>query len=236
MWSGSKVIMVMLSALALTSINAGMAAGMVPETSLLLLNEADGGGAMLVKNTDEQALLLYSKVENLPEDGDETPLVMLTPPVARVEAGEWQQVRFMLQLQQPLKTQRLKRVIFEGIPQQLEGGAAQVGVAVRQNLPLVIHPKGLATHREPWKLLKWSLEAGQLVMENDSPYVVRMAEVVHLKPQGTTVQLEHNYVLPGQKLSFPVADTEAEAVTLYPATLYSYTVDSYDAPLTAKAG
>ncbi|MGR2663934.1 hypothetical protein ACUXVY_20305, partial [Chromobacterium haemolyticum] len=68
------------------------------------------------------------------------------------------------------------------------------------------------------------------------PYVVRLAEVVHLKPQGTPVQLEHNYVLPGQKLSFPVADTEAEAVTLYPATLYSYTVDSYDAPLTAKAG
>ncbi len=213
-----------------------MAGGMEPETSILLLNEAETAGAILLKNTDERPLLLYSKIENMPEDGDEKPLVMLTPPVARVEAGERQQVRFMLQLKQPLKTQRLKRVIFEGIPQKSRADRAQVAIAVRQNLPLVIHPKGLSVNREPWKLLKWSLSDGQLTLANDSPYVVRMAQVVNLQPQGTAVQLERSYVLPGQTLSFPVTDTGAEAVRLYPATLYGFSVDSYDAPLTAKAG
>lgn len=212
------------------------AEGMLPETTLVLLNEVDGGGAMLLKNTEDQPLLLYSKIENLSEDGDEEALAMLTPPVVRVEAGEWQQVRFMLQHKQPLQVQRLKRVIFEGIPQKLEGGSLKVGIAVRQVLPLMIHPKGLPVNREPWKLLKWSLSDGQLTLANDSPYVVRMAQVVNLQPQGTVVQLGRSYVLPGQTLSFPVTDSKAEVVRLYPATMYGFSVDSYDAPLTAKAG
>lgn len=221
--------------LVLVSVNV-MADGMLPESSVVLLNEADGGGGFLLENTSEQPLLLYSKIENLPDDGSEKPLVMLTPPVVRVEAGERQQVRFILRHQERLQAQQLKRVIFEGIPQVREGDGAKVSIAVRQNLPLVIHPKGLSENREPWKLLKWSLSDGQLTLANDSPYVVRMAQVVNLQPQGTAVQLERSYVLPGQKLSFPVADTAADAIRLYPATLYGYTVDSYDAPLTAKAG
>ncbi|PTU65025.1 fimbrial chaperone protein [Chromobacterium sp. Panama] len=211
-----------------------IAAGFFPETSVVLLRESEGGGAMLLKNTEQKPLLLYSVIENLPEDKGN--IVMLTPPVARVEAGEQQQVRFMLQHKQPLLTQRLKRVIFEGIPEQLQEGDATVGIAVRQNLPLVIHPKGLSENREPWKLLKWSLSDGQLTLANDSPYVVRMAQVVNLQPQGTVVQLGRSYVLPGQTLSFPVTDSKAEVVRLYPATMYGFSVDSYDAPLTAKAG
>lgn len=193
---------------------------------------------MLLENTSQQPLLLYSKVESLPGESNKEPLVMLMPPVARVEAGEKQQIRFMLKPKQPLLTQGLMRVIFEGIPLRHEGEGAKVDFAVRQNLPLVIHPKGLPKNREPWKLLKWSLSEGQLTLANDSPYVVRMAPVVNLQPQGTAVQLERSYVLPGQVLSFPVTGTEirTEAVRLYPATSYGFSVDSYDAPLTAKDG
>ncbi|OQS33963.1 fimbrial chaperone protein [Chromobacterium haemolyticum] len=221
--------------LVMVSIGA-KAEGMLPETTLVLLSEVDGGGSMLLKNTEEQSLLLYSSVENLPGDANKDALVMLTPPVARVEAGEWQQVRFILQNKKPLQVQCLKRVIFEGIPKKLEGGSLKVGIAIRQVLPLVIHPKGLPVNREPWKLLKWSLSEGQLTLANDSPYVVRMAQVVNLQPQGTVVQLGRSYVLPGQTLSFPVTDSKVEAVRLYPATMYGFSVDSYDAPLTAKAG
>lgn len=210
--------------------------GMLPETTIVSLNEADGSGSMLLKNTEDRPLLLYSKIENLSEDGDEEALVMLTPPVTRVEAGKSQQVRFMLLNKHSLQTQRLKRVVFEGIPQKSGSGSLKVRVAVRQVLPLLIHPKGLPVNREPWKLLKWSLSDGQLTLANDSPYVVRMAQVVNLQPQGTVVQLGRSYVLPGQTLSFPVTDTEVEAVRLYPATLYGFSVDSYDAPLTTKAG
>ena len=76
-------------------------------------------------------------------------------PLARVEAGEIQLVRFISTLKEPLKTQRLKRVSFEGIPQARAAGGATIGITLRQNLPLILHPKGLPQHHSPWELLKW---------------------------------------------------------------------------------
>src|SRR3546814_5665196 len=76
---------------------AGMhafATGMEPETSVVILNEADGETSINVKNTDGTISLLHSVIENTPEDKDA--LVLLTPPVARVEPGETQLVRFLL--------------------------------------------------------------------------------------------------------------------------------------------
>ena len=131
-----------------------VAAGMLPETSIVLLHEEAGVSSILLENTDDQPLLLYSNIQNLPEDGDEAPLVMLSPPMVRVEEGERQQVRFALQLKQPLQVQRVKRVLFEGIPLKQKNDKNKIDISVRQNLPLIIHPRGLPKNPEPWKLLK----------------------------------------------------------------------------------
>jgi P pilus assembly chaperone PapD len=216
---------------------SAMAAGMQPETSVVVLHEADGETSINVKNTDPGPALLYSVIENIPEDDE--PLVLLTPPVVRVEGGKTQLVRFISQSKQPLKTQRLKRVLFEGIPQHEASGTARVSVTVRQNLPLIVHPKGLPKNREPWTLLKWSAEGQDLVVRNDSAYVVRLAQMVQLQPSGTEVSLPRSYVLPGQSMKLPLpadaAAAKAQSVRLFPATVYGYSVDSYDASLTPAA-
>ena len=213
-----------------------MASGMQPETTVVVLNEADGETSINIKNTDAGAALLYSAIEHIPEDDE--PLVLLTPPVARVEGGQTQLVRFINQSKTPLKTQRLKRVFFEGIPQTDNLGGARINVTVRQNLPLILHPKGLPNNREPWKLLQWSTEGNELVVRNDSAYVVRLAQGVSLQPAGTEVNLPRTYVLPGQtfRLSLPSDAPPAQAVRTFPATVYGYAVDSYDAPLAPAAG
>lgn len=207
--------------------------GMQPQTTVVVLNEADGETSINIKNTDVGPALLYSSIQNIPEDDE--PLVMLTPPVVRVEGGQTQLVRFLNQSKEPLKTQRLKRVFFEGIPQKDESGNARITVTVRQDLPLILHPKGLPKNREPWKLLKWSVEGNDLVVRNDSAYVVRLAQVVKLQPAGTEVSLPRTYVLPGKTFTLPLPANvgKAEAVRLFPATVYGYAVDSYDAPLTS---
>ncbi|MDR8047986.1 fimbria/pilus chaperone family protein [Burkholderia cenocepacia] len=218
------------SALAVTG-TAAMATGMQPETSVIILDEADGETTINVKNTDGTAALLYSTIENIPEDTEA--LVIHTPPVARVEAGETQLVRFLRQGGAPSTTQRLKRVIFEGITQRPNAtGNAMVGVTIRQNLPLIIHPKGLERNREPWKLMKWHIKDGKLMVINESPYVVRMAAEVKLQPSGNTATLPRSYVLPGETLS---ASTDKPAsgnmVTISPATVYGFSTDKYDAPI-----
>jgi len=208
------------------------AAGMLPETTVIILNEADGETSLNVKNTDPQAALLYSRIENIPEDTEQ--LVVLTPPVARLEANETQLVRFIKQSPQPLKVQRLKRVIFEGINQNpRKPGQAQIGVTFRQNLPLIIHPSGLPKNSEPWKLLKWSISNNHLVVKNDSPYVARLAQNVQLLPINKSIDLRRSYVLAGETISIPttVKATTATSVRISPATVYGFSVDYYSTSL-----
>lgn len=209
------------------------ASGMLPETSVVIVNEADGEASMNVKNTDTSAALLYTSIQNLPEDKEN--LLVITPPVARVEPDETQLVRFILQIKEPLRTQRLKRVIFEGIPQQSKDGGVKVTMNVRQNLPVIIHPKNLAPNSEPWKLLSWTLRDGKLVAKNDSAYVVRLAQMVTLLPDGIDVDLGKTYFLPGETITVPADTSGAQAATtvrLAPATVYGFSVESYDAALT----
>ncbi len=219
-------------AVAFTLLSASaLAAGMLPETSVVIINEADGEGSINVKNTDEKPALLYVNITNIPEDTES--LVIVTPPVSRVEGTETQLVRFILQGGQPLTTQRLKRVTFEGIPEKSMDGAQKVAFTVTQDLPLVIHPKGLEMSRDPWTLLSWEVVAGKLVVKNKSPYVVRLAEAATTLPQERSITLPRPYILPGEELT--VAD-EFEGATLshiriYPATIYGYRVKHYDAPL-----
>ncbi|RON01966.1 fimbrial chaperone protein [Pseudomonas brassicacearum] len=221
-----------ISALALLLAAQANADGMVPDTSVVIVKEADGEAAVSVTNTDASLALLHVTIEDIPEDKE--PLVFVTPPLARVEASKTQLVRFILQSEKPLLTQRLKRVIFEGIPQgqpATEAGHARVGVTVRQNLPLIIHPKGLAPNRTPWTDLQWSLQDGQLIVRNDTPYVVRLAQEVQLLPSAGQAMLPKTYVLPGEHISVSPSTGVATHVRFQPATVYGFAVPHYEAPI-----
>ncbi|MDI2593915.1 fimbria/pilus chaperone family protein [Pseudomonas sp. N3-W] len=211
---------------------SAQADGMVPETSVVIVYEAEGEAAVSVTNTDAKVSLLHVTLENVPEDTES--LLVVTPPLARVNPSASQLVRFILQNPQPLRTQRLKRAIFEGMPQDreaTEAGHARVGVTVRQNLPVIIHPKGLATNRTPWTGLSWSLKNNELSVLNDTPYVVRLAQELQLLPGKDKAMLPRTYILPGEHLTVGVPTQSANTVRLQPATVYGFAVAAYDAPI-----
>ena len=221
-----------IGAFALLLTAHAQADGMVPNTSVVIVNEADGEASVSVTNTDANLALMHVTLEDIAEDSES--LVFVTPPLARVEAGKTQLVRFILQTDKPLLTQRLKRVIFEGIPQgkaPAEAGQARVGVTVRQNLPVILHPKGLAPNRTPWTDLKWSLKDGQLTVRNDTPYVVRLGQEVQLLPAAGNAMLPKTYVLPGEHISIKVPEGAATQVRFQPATVYGFAVPHYEAPI-----
>ncbi|SDG06380.1 P pilus assembly protein, chaperone PapD [Pseudomonas extremaustralis] len=208
-----------------------VADGMLPETTVVVLYEEQGEATINIKNTDAAPALLHSVVENVPEDLE--PLLIVTPPITRVEAGETQLVRFIGTLQEPLKTQRLKRVTFEGIPQARVGGGATIGITLRQNLPLILHPRGLPVHHSPWELLKWQRAGERLTVHNDSAYVVRLAPEVQLLPQGVLATLPRTYVLPGEALTLKVEGSleGVAGVEIHPATIYGFSADSHRASI-----
>ncbi|CAI1794758.1 fimbria/pilus chaperone family protein [Serratia proteamaculans] len=209
-----------------------LASGVVPDSSVVIVEGADGEGSINVKNTDPYPVLLLTQLENIPEDSES--LLTVTPPAARVEPGKSQSVRFLLTTKTPLKTERLKRVTFEGVPPQ-QKGKSEVRMTVRQNLPLIIRPAGLARDEAPWKHLVWQLTAGKLTVSNPSPYVVRLGQGVQTLPGNSVWMLANSYVLPGQALTLtqngnkaPGSDTQ---VRISPATTWGFSVDHYDAPL-----
>lgn len=231
-----KNMRVLFAMLMLCVVGVAVADGMLPETTVIVLNEEQGEATINIKNTDAAPALLHSVIENVPEDME--PLLIVTPPIARVEAGETQLVRFISTLKAPLKTQRLKRVTFEGIPQARAAGGATIGITLRQNLPLILHPQGLPVHHTPWELLKWRSTGQRLSVHNDSAYVVRMAPQVRLLPQGTLATLPRTYILPGEALAVKVEGPlqGLTGIEIQPATIYGFSVENYRAPITADGG
>lgn len=208
------------------------ATGMVPETSVVIVEQDDGEGVINVKNTDSFPVLLLTTLENIKED--DAVLLAISPPAARVEPGKSQSIRFMLTDMEPLKTERLKRVSFEGVPPQ-NVGENKVRMTVRQNLPVIIRPSGLEKDLAPWKRLSWTMKGNNLVVTNSSPYVVRLGQQVQTLPGNESWLLPNAYVLPGQTLTVSKVSSEiaiaAQHVRISPATTWGYTVESYDASL-----
>lgn len=210
------------------------ATGMVPETSVIVVEQSDGESSVNVTNTDNYPVLMLSTLKNIPED--KANLLTLTPPAARVEAGKTQRVRFLLTDKTPLTTEHLMRVTFEGVPpQQKDKNIVRMGF--RQNLPVIIRPAGLAKDEAPWKRLVWKQSGNSLTVTNPSPYVVRMEQVVQTLPDNAKWTLDATYVLPGETRTLTLnKDSKksgaAQQVRIAPATTWGYSVQSYDAPLT----
>lgn len=209
------------------------ASGMVPETSVVIVEQSDGEGSINLKNTDSFPVMLITTLQNTQDD--KARLLTVTPPAARVDPGKSQRIRFMLTNPEPLKTERLERVLFEGIPPQ-QKNSSQVRMTVTQNLPVLIRPAGLARDSAPWKHLTWKKQGSNLVVSNTSPYVVRLAQGVQTLPDNARWMLPATYVLPGQTFTLKAdgghASNSANQVRISPASTWGYSVDTYNAPLT----
>ncbi|MHA7848004.1 fimbria/pilus chaperone family protein [Serratia sp. D1N4] len=222
-----------VGALALSLVaTCSSATGVLPDTTVVIVEQDNGEVAVNVKNTDAFPVLLLTTIENIKDDTDA--LLTVTPPAVRVEPGKSQRVRFILSNPEPLKTERLKRVIFEGVPPQQKGKNV-VRTTIRQNLPVIIRPAGLAKDYAPWKHLIWKQNGHSMVVSNPSPYIVRLSQAIQTLPDNTPWTLPNSYILPGQTLTLTPDNNKkvgaAKQVRISPATTWGFTVDTYDATL-----
>lgn len=207
------------------------AGGMVPETSLLVIDEATHSGTINVKNTDSFPSLLYTNVVDLPDDKGLK--VIVTQPVVRLEPGQTQQLRFILQTKEPLSVEHYKRVTFEGIPPKNSDNKVKIGINLRQDLPVLIRPKSLEVVTDAWKELKWSVSGTSVKVNNPSKYVVRLAQKMITKPSGAVGKLSKTYILPGETLTATLdkAANSDNKVQFFPASRYGVEVPSFTTDL-----
>ncbi|MFI8416703.1 fimbria/pilus chaperone family protein [Serratia sp. NPDC078593] len=211
------------------------ASGVLPESSAVIIDEAQKGGSINVKNTENVPVLLFTKLVELPDDP--APRLIVTQPVARLEPGQSQRVRFVLNTDTPLQNEHIKRVYFEGVTERTTDNS-QVSVSVRQDLPVIIVPKGLAAKRDMWRDLKWSVSANNLKVANTGRHVVRLTPQVKLQPSGIPLSLSKSYLLPGETLSvaIPVRArlSGQQRVEFSPVTRYGFGVGVQTATLYGK--
>lgn len=207
--------------------------GMTPESSIVILPTNQASTSILVKNTGQTTDMLL--VEILPIDEDTIEVASIDPAsgTTSVKPGQQQKVTFTL-LDEIRKTdvQRLRRVVFEGAKGKPKRAQKrnEVGVTVRQNLPLIIHPAGLELIKDPWKFLKWTVSDGNLTVSNDSRYVVRLSQEFETLPSKTVMGLAESYVLPNQRhtIKLPPAAANDDQVVIHPATVYGFQVDHFE--------
>ncbi|MEX6160278.1 fimbria/pilus chaperone family protein, partial [Providencia manganoxydans] len=212
------------------NITSAWGAGMVPQSSIVIIEEEDGEGNIDIKNTDKYPSLLITRIENIEEDPEE--LITVYPPVARVEGNDTQTVRFLITTKEPLKVERLKRATFEGVPPKNSDLGKEINVTFKQNLPVIIRPAGLARNLTPWKELNWKIENNQLIVNNPSPYIVRfISPNVTLIPGGQTYTLPKSYILPHSSFSLTsnnkVENVKGKNVRIYPATTWGFATGKY---------
>lgn len=235
--SKSKTVLCKLifSAVLFSTQLSAHAAGMVPETSLLVIDEATHSGTINVKNTDTTPALLYTNVIDLPDDKHDIKLIA-TQPVVRLEPGQTQQLRFILQNPTPLNVEHYKRVTFEGIPPKKDDKKVKIGINIRQDLPVLIRPAKLAVVTDAWKYLQWSGSGTSVKVTNPSKYVVRLAQSVVFQPLGTVGSIAKTYILPGETLDIHVEKsiTGNNKAKFFPASRYGVEVPSFTADLNVK--
>lgn len=228
-----KLLFPLLLAIGMISTPTVYATGMTPEFSVLLINADNNGASMNVKNTDDKAALLYTTITDITGPQNSNVKIIATQPIVRVEANETQLVRFVLDIQKPFTVEQYKRVSFEGIPQAKPAGAKQITATIRQTIPVIIRPKNVPDYTTPWDKLVWKKSGNTLIVNNPSPYVVRLSQQVKTIPTQNKGMLSKTWLLPGEtetiKMEKSITDNQ---VKIFPASRFGIMVNDYTTTIT----
>lgn len=223
----------LLMGLSVTIPPAAYATGMTPEFSVLLINADDNGASMNVKNTDDKAALLYTTITDIAGPQNKNTKLIATQPIVRVEAGETQRVRFVLDTLTPFTVEQYKRVSFEGIQQAKPAGAKVITATIRQTIPVIIRPANVPDYNTPWDKLVWKKTGNTLTVTNPSPYVVRLSQQISTQPSHSKGMLNNTWLLPGETetVTMDKAVTDNK-VKIFPASRFGIMVQDYIATIT----
>ena len=125
----------------------------------------------------------------------ESTVLLVSPPIFQVQAGQTQTLRIVLR-QPPPKPEGTYRILLDELPGG-GGGQTQVQFSVRMSLPVFAYTQvGL----QP--TLRWTLEGTTLLVENVGNRHIRLSELSLSDPRGRAYRLtgpETPYVLPGKR-------------------------------------
>ncbi|MGQ5793273.1 fimbria/pilus chaperone family protein [Serratia sp. IR-2025] len=187
------------------------------ESMGIVLDESEGRASFTVKNTSAEPILLASKLEDL--DGQEmSKNVLVSPPITRIDAGQSQQVNFVLKKSAKLEREVMLKASFEGIGQAKENAAR---MPIKQSIGMILQPIAVAVSKTPWDDLSLKMAGQTLVINNTGKHVVRLSPDLMLAPANEVVSLENYYVMPGEERRLEVK-SRPTTVKILPLSRYGF--------------
>ncbi|MEH3481079.1 MULTISPECIES: fimbria/pilus periplasmic chaperone [Enterobacter] len=204
------------------------ATGIKTDIALLVVNTDDAGGQVNIQNTGSLPIMLLTRIS--PCGDGRTPLFSIMPPLVHIDENKTQRIRFTFIGNRNIHTQRLVFANLEAFPVGHEGSHS-----VRQSLPIIVNPQGVALKSDPWTLLQWSMVNEQLTVHNSSPYVIRLSKEIETLPGRDEWQLSQSYLLPDERLVLTAKKKlltgKVTQVVLHPMSNEGNTMGRYTATL-----
>ena len=197
------------------------------ESTTVILQESEARTSFTIDNISSNPILLVTKLTDL--DGKSfSKQILISPPVTRINAGQSQQVNFVLKKGSVLNNEVLLKASFEGV-EQVPGNAAVM--PIRQEIGFLIQPSAVPQIRMPWQTLVFSISGNNLVIKNPGKHVVRLGPQIILVPSKEVVALGNPSIMPESSKLFPITSSPT-AVKVTPLSRYGFVQTEVTLPVT----
>ncbi|WP_447544230.1 fimbria/pilus chaperone family protein [Proteus mirabilis] len=188
------------------------------ETMTVILDSEEPRKIFNVKNTGSEPILLSTKVSDLDKQHEIAKNIIITPPITRIEPDQSQNINFILKDGIEFDDEQILNASFQGI------GVAKVNstkMPIRQDIAMLIIPKGLTIEREPWKNLEVKQVNNQLILKNNGKQVIRMAPAFSSLPSNNGYSIGQFYIRPQEEIKVDVKEKLTE-IKISPLSRYGF--------------
>lgn len=188
------------------------------ETMTVILDSEEPRKIFNVKNTGSEPILLSTKVSDLDKQHEIAKNIIITPPITRIEPDQSQNINFILKYGIEFDDEQILKASFQGI------GVAKVNstkMPIRQDIAMLIIPKGLTIEREPWKNLEVKQVNNQLILKNNGKQVIRMAPAFSSLPSNNGYSIGQFYIRPQEEIKVDVKEKLTE-IKISPLSRYGF--------------
>ncbi|HEK1719852.1 TPA: fimbria/pilus periplasmic chaperone [Proteus mirabilis] len=188
------------------------------ETMTVILDSEEPRKIFNVKNTGSEPILLSTKVSDLDNQHEIAKNIIITPPITRIEPDQSQNINFILKDGVSFDDEQILKASFQGI------GVAKVNstkMPIRQDIAMLIIPKGLTIERDPWKNLDVKQVNNQLILKNNGKQVIRMAPAFTALPSNNGYSFGQFYIRPQEEIKVDIKENLTE-IKISPLSRYGF--------------
>lgn len=210
----AKAVFALLALLAVPAAQANFQL----ETMTVILNADEDRKVFSVKNTSKEPILLSTKIQDIPGGDAIAKDIMISPPIIRIEPQGSQQINFILKKGVSLPHEAMLKVSFQGVSSAKQNVTK---MPIRQDVAMLVVPKGLVESQKPWENLKIEQSGNQLTLTNSGKQVVRLSPNFVTLPDNQTRSIGQLYLRPGESRAVNVEGPVKE-IKLSPLSRYGF--------------